>query len=139
MIDRVSEEARSYIMSSVKSKDTGPELTVRTLLHGLGYRYELHQRDLPGSPDIVFRRRKKAIFVHGCFWHGHACRSGRPPTSKTDYWLPKIARNRERDETNRIELKRLGWDVLTIWQCELKDLDTLRETLIRFLGPTRMS
>jgi DNA mismatch endonuclease (patch repair protein) len=94
MIDKVSEEVRSYIMSSVKSKDTEPEMILRKLLHGLGYRYSLHLKDLPGSPDVTFGKRKKAIFVHGCFWHGHECKYGRKPQSNVDYWGPKIDKNR---------------------------------------------
>lgn len=139
MIDRVSEETRSYIMSSVGSKNTGPELVVRKLLHGLGYRYRLHKRELPGSPDIVFQKRKKVIFIHGCFWHGHECRYGRLPKSKSDYWEPKIAKNRERDEMNVRRLEQLGWGALVIWQCQLKDIDAARKRLIQFLGSTRVS
>jgi DNA mismatch endonuclease (patch repair protein) len=139
MTDRVSEETRSYIMSSVSSKDTGPELVVRKLLHGLGYRYRLHKRGIPGSPDVVFQKRKKVVFVNGCFWHGHECRYGKLPKSKSDYWEPKIAKNRERDERNIHQLKQLGWDALVIWQCQLKDIDTVRKRLIKFLGSTRVS
>ena len=138
MIDRVSEETRSYIMSSVGSKDTGPELVVRKLLHSLGYRYKLHKRELPGSPDVVFEKRKKVIFVHGCFWHGHECRYGRLPKSKSGYWEAKIAKNQERDENNIYQLKQIGWDFLVIWQCHLKDIDTVRERLMYFLGSPRV-
>lgn len=139
MTDRVSEETRGYIMSSVRSKDTGPELVVRKLLHGLSYRYRLHKRGLPGSPDIVFQKRKRVIFVHGCFWHGHRCRYGRLPKSKIEYWEPKIAKNQERDKMNIHRLEHLGWNVLVIWQCELKNIDSVRKRLIQFLGPTRTS
>ena len=137
MIDRVSEKKRSYIMSRVGSKDTGPELVVRKFLHGLGYRYRLHKRGLPGSPDVVFQKRKKAIFVHGCFWHGHWCKYGKLPKSNTDYWGPKISMNRERDALNIRKLEALGWDVLVIWQCELKNSETVQKRLIKFLGSTK--
>lgn len=137
MIDRVSEERRSYIMSSVGSKDTGSELVVRKLLHSLGYRYRLHNRGLPGSPDVVFQKRKKAIFIHGCFWHGHNCKCGRLPKSKTEYWGPKLETNRERDESNMHELEELGWEAFVIWQCELKETDAVKVRLISFLGPTK--
>lgn len=136
-MDRVSEQTRSYIMSRVGSKDTGPELVVRKLLHGLGYRYRLHKRGLPGSPDVVFQKRKKAVFIHGCFWHGHNCKYGRLPKSKTKYWGPKIDVNRERDEQNMQELKNLGWKALVIWQCELKNIEALKARLVSFLGPTK--
>jgi len=137
MIDRVSEAKRSYIMSRVASKNTGPELAVRKLLHGLGYRYRLHKRGLPGSPDIVFQKRKKVIFVHGCFWHGHSCKYGRLPESRPEYWGPKIGANRERDERNMQKLKELGWKTLVVWQCEIKEMETVRRRLIGFLGPAR--
>lgn len=137
MIDRVSEERRSYIMSSVGSKNTGPELSVRKLLHRMGYRYRLHKRELPGSPDLVFKRRKKAIFIHGCFWHGHSCKYGKLPKSKNEYWGPKIGKNRERDEKNMKKLEVLGWAVLVIWQCELKEEEAVKERLVNFLGPTK--
>ncbi len=137
MIDRISEERRSYIMSSVGSKDTGPELVVRKMLHRLGYRYRLHKRGLPGSPDVVFQRRKKVIFVHGCFWHGHGCKYGQLPKSKREYWGPKIAANRERDAKNMYQLEKLGWKTLVVWQCQLKDITTTRRQIVQFLGPTR--
>ena len=122
-------------MSSVRSKDTKPELVVRRTLHRLGYRYRLHRRDLPGRPDLVFPSRKKAIFVHGCFWHGHGCRWGRLPKSKLDYWKPKIETNRTRDQKNLDDLLTAGWSVLVVWQCELKDLETAIERIVSFLDP----
>jgi len=121
-------------MQSVGTKDTGPEVAVRRLLHGLGYRYRLHRRDLPGSPDIVFPGRRKVIFVHGCYWHGHGCSKGKLPKSRLDYWEPKIARNRQRDAEKEAALRKAGWDVLTLWQCEVKDLEALRPRLLVFLG-----
>ena len=124
-------------MSRIGSKHTKPELTVRRLLHGLGYRFRLHRKDLPGKPDIVFLGRKKAIFVHGCYWHGHGCKIGKPPKSNLDFWLPKIERNRQRDAEKRSELEAVGWAVEEVWQCELKDIQSLEARLQRFLGPTR--
>ena len=110
-------------MQGVRGRNTGPEWTVRRLLHGLGYRYRLHRRDLPGKPDLVFVSRRKVIFVHGCFWYAHGCRYGRPPKSRLDYWLPKLERNEQRDAEVRTHLEALRWQVLTLWGCELKDLD----------------
>ena len=135
MADRITEEKRRRVMQAVKSKDTGPELAVRRIMHKLGYRYRLHKKGLPGRPDLVFARRKKVIFVHGCFWHGHDCRYGRPPESRREYWLPKLERNRERDRENKAELESLGWKVLTVWECQIKRKDTadLVDLLIRFL------
>ena len=121
-------------MQAVKSKDTAPEMIVRRRLHRLGYRYRLHQKDLPGSPDIVFASRRKTIFVHGCFWHGHDCSKGRLPKSRQDYWRPKLERNFARDKANVDRLNSLGWQVLTVWQCELVDLDKLTERIDRFLS-----
>ena len=138
-MDTRTPEQRRRIMQSVKSKDTGPELVVRRLLHGMGYRYRLHRKDLPGRPDIAFGPRRKAIFVHGCFWHGHGCAKGRLPKSRLDYWQPKVDKNRERDRTKEEQLKSLGWSVLTIWQCETADLETLAARLQDFVdnGKTR--
>lgn len=123
MIDRVSEERRSDIMSQVGSKDTAPERTVRRLLHRFGYRYRLHASDLPGRPDIVFRARRKVIFVHGCFWHGHDCRYGQLPKSRVDYWRAKVDTNRTRDLDRIVELAGRGWSSLIVWQCETRDSD----------------
>ncbi len=124
-------------MQSVGTRDTGPEMVVRRMLHGLGYRYRLHLRDLPGSPDIVFPGRRKILFIHGCYWHGHECRKGRLPKSRLDYWGPKIAANRARDTRNEAALSKLGWKVLVIWQCETANLDVLVHRAIRFLGTPR--
>ena len=120
-------------MQSVGSKNTGPELIVRRLLHSMGYRYRLHRKGLPGRPDIVFPGRKKAVFVHGCFWHWHGCSKGQLPKSRQDYWKPKLWRNRERDLENLDELERLGWKTLTVWQCETRELDSLTERLSKFM------
>ena len=136
MTDNRSPEQRRHIMQSVRTKDTGPEQIVRKLLFRLGYRYRLHSRDLPGRPDIVFHGRRKAIFVHGCFWHSHGCAKGQAPRSKLDYWGPKLRANQVRDTATAQKLERLGWSVLTIWQCEIKDMPTMEATLVAFLGPS---
>jgi len=134
MTDTVSREHRSWIMSQVKGKDTAPELFVRSLVHRLGYRFRLHRRDLPGAPDLVFVSRRKVIFVHGCFWHGHHCARGdRQPKSNSDYWKRKIAKNKERDRLHRKQLRDLGWGVLVVWECEIKDKPTLEKRIVEFL------
>ena len=120
-------------MQAVRQRDTGPEWALRKLLHGLGYRYRLYRADLPGKPDIVFPSRKKAIFVHGCFWHAHGCRYGRPPKSRLEYWLPKLKENKARDANKRSRLHELGWQVLTVWQCEINHIDALTPKLRAFL------
>ena len=123
MADTVPPKRRSEIMSGIRSKGMKPEMTVRQLLHSMGYRYRLHRRDLPGKPDLVFPARRKVIFVHGCFWHQHAdprCRIVRRPKSNRDYWLPKLERNVARDAENRARLEELGWEVLVIWECEVR-------------------
>ena len=133
-MDTRTPEQRRRIMQSVKSKDTGPELIVRRLLHKMGYRYRLHRRDLPGKLDIAFVSRRKAIFVHGCFWHGHDCPKGRLPKSRLDYWQPKLDKNRIRDRAKIEQLKSLGWSVLVIWQCETVDKEPLASRLQDFVG-----
>jgi DNA mismatch endonuclease (patch repair protein) len=135
MADTRTKEQRSNIMKSVGSRDTGPELTVRRLLYRLGYRYRLHRRDLPGRPDIVFPTRRKAIFIHGCFWHGHNCDKGKLPKSRAEYWTAKIKMNRDRDARAIVRLEDAGWRTLLIWQCELKGLDAIGRVLSEFLGP----
>jgi DNA mismatch endonuclease (patch repair protein) len=121
-------------MSSVKSKGSKPEMIVRRMIHALGYRYRLHVKELPGSPDLVFRGKKKAVFIHGCFWHRHDCKSGsRIPPSNKEYWLPKLALNQERDRKVVDSLLKLGWSVLVIWECETKDADSLRKRITTFL------
>ncbi|KVD51745.1 very short patch repair endonuclease [Burkholderia ubonensis] len=139
-MDRLSPEKRSWLMSRVGSKNTKPERTVRQLLHRLGYRFRLHCKDLPGTPDVVFPKRRKALFVHGCFWHGHdQCRYARLPSTKVTYWSDKIAKNRLRDARNVEMLASEGWQVLVIWQCELKNVDLLVARLVGFLGPQSVS
>lgn len=130
-----TDEHRSWTMSRVKSKDTTPEMVVRRLLHSMGYRYRLHAKGLPGKPDLVFAGRRKVIFVHGCYWHGHDCKRGaRLPSTRQEYWLGKITRNKERDARNVSSLEQAGWDVLVAWECELKDRVALAARLAQFLG-----
>lgn len=139
MTDTVDRATRSRIMQAVKSKNTSPEKAVRSLLHALGYRYRLHCRDLPGCPDIVFPGRKTAIFVHGCFWHGHDCPRGRrEPESNAEYWRKKRAANAERDRKVLLVLSELGWRAMIVWECEIRDKKQLASRLVAFLGPTRM-
>ena len=134
-MDTRTPEQRRRIMRSVKSRNTGPELVVRRLLHGMGYRYRLHRRDLPGSPDLVFGPRRKVIFVHGCFWHLHeGCRRARIPKSRVDFWQPKLEGNRRRDARNQAELRRRCWGVLVVWECEIKDEYVLERRIEEFLG-----
>jgi DNA mismatch endonuclease (patch repair protein) len=116
-------------MRSVGTRNTGPEIVVRKLLHRLGLRFRLHRQDLPGRPDIVLPRRRTAVFVHGCFWHGHRCSKGRLPKSRPDYWIPKIAGNKRRDRRNLNSLKKLGWRPIVVWQCETRDLLSLSQRL----------
>ena len=123
-------------MRRVRSKDTSTEVAVRRLLHSLGYRYRLHANALPGSPDITFTARKKVVFVNGCFWHGHECRKGASrPKANADYWSAKIARNIERDAWAISALETDGWRSNVVWECELRDMDTVRSKLVGFLGP----
>jgi DNA mismatch endonuclease (patch repair protein) len=137
MADTLTPAERSVRMSKIRSKDTKPELLVRKLLHRLGYRYRLHQKDLPGRPDIAFRRRKKAILVHGCFWHNHVgCSIAHIPKSRSDYWQAKLDKNVARDARNLIELESAGWSALVIWECEVRDPQALTRQLVSFLGPT---
>ncbi len=123
-------------MQAVKSKDTKIEIKVRRLLHHAGYRYRLHRSDLPGKPDLVFPGKRKIILIHGCFWHGHDCRPKIRPTSSVDYWIPKINGNKERDARNVAALQAAGWDVLTLWECRMKDENALIKTLTGFLSQT---
>lgn len=123
-------------MRAIRSSGTKPEIVVRKMVHGLGFRYRLHSRDLPGKPDIVLRSRRKAVFVHGCFWHQHdngICLDGRTPKSNTGYWSPKLARNVQRDAEHVAALKAAGWRILIVWDCETKNDARLRKTLVRFL------
>jgi DNA mismatch endonuclease (patch repair protein) len=125
---------RSENMRRIRSEDMQPEMAVRRLLHQMGFRYRLHCRDLPGKPDIVFRRQRKVIFVHGCFWHQHeGCSDGRLPKSNVSYWGPKFARNKARDEQVLAELSSSGWDVLVLWECETKEMGSVETRLLQFL------
>lgn len=127
-------EHRSQVMRAVKSRDTKPEMIVRRLLHAKGYRYRLHVTGLPGNPDIVFLGRRKAIFVHGCFWHGHSCARGmRIPKTNEGYWIGKIARNRGRDAEILAQLDQGGWSTLVIWECQIRDRLSLSNILEDFL------
>lgn len=132
-MDHVDAETRSRMMAAVQSKHTGPEMAVRSLAHRLGYRFRVHRKDLPGTPDLVFPSRKSAMFVHGCFWHGHDCPRGALPTSNVNFWQEKIEKNRLRDDRSEARLRENGWNVLTIWECETKNEGQLQKKLCRFL------
>lgn len=135
MADKITPEQRSRTMRAVKSKDTKPEMVVRRMLHRLGYRFRLHRKDLPGKPDIVLPRHKKVIFVHGCFWHGHAgCRQATRPTSNVAYWSDKIDGNIMRGRHHLQQLDQQGWHCLVLWGCAIKDQEALRKGLQAFLG-----
>ena len=136
MVDDRTPAQRRYCMSRIRSKDTKPEMFVRRLVHSLGYRYRLHDKNLPGTPDLVFKKRKKVILVHGCFWHQHNnCKQGRTPKSRQGYWKTKLAKNVERDLKNKTELIKLGWSVMTIWECQISDTKATRLTkrIVSFL------
>jgi DNA mismatch endonuclease (patch repair protein) len=135
MADILSPERRSKNMSRISSKNTKPELIVRSLVHSLGFRYRLHVKSLPGKPDLVFRQRKKVIFVHGCFWHQHAsCREGRVPCSRQEYWQSKLTKNVERDTAHTAQLAAAGWKTLIVWECEMKNRAELGRQLSDFLS-----
>ena len=129
MADRVSKQTRSFIMSRIRSKDTLPELAVRKYLFSLGYRYRLHLRTLPGSPDMVLPKYRVAIQVRGCFWHSHSCMKGKVPENNRKYWQKKLSRNRERDKDNDTRLKKIGWDVVTLWECAVMDKVKIRSRM----------
>jgi DNA mismatch endonuclease, patch repair protein len=134
-VDKLSAERRSVNMRQIRSEDTKPEITLRSLLHGAGYRYRLHSSLLPGRPDLIFPKRRAVIFVHGCFWHQHrGCVDGHVPESRTDYWIPKLSRNIERDKQVRRKLRTLGWRVLVVWECELKSPQKVLRKAEQFLG-----
>ena len=129
-------DTRRAIMRANKGKHTKPEITVRKMLHAMGYRFRLHRRNLPGTPDIVFPARCKVIHVHGCFWHQHeGCPYATMPSTRREYWGPKLARNRERDRENDAALTALGWNSVTVWECEILSVVQLSCILQRFLGP----
>ena len=129
-------EQRSRTMRAVKGKDTAPEMTTRRMVHGMGYRYRLHRKDLPGKPDLVFGSRRKVVFVHGCFWHGHTCKRGdRTPKENRDYWTNKIARNKKRDREHLAALGDQGWQALVVWECDVRDSAKMERRLRKFLSP----
>ena len=137
MADKIGKERRRRNMAAIRSENTRPEMIVRRLVYGLGYRYRLHRKDLPGKPDLVFASRRKVIFVHGCFWHQHEdekCLDGRRPKSNTDYWNAKLDRNVRRDRENRKLLKEAGWQVMIVWECETEDTKSLTRRLDDFLS-----
>ncbi|MCC9206272.1 very short patch repair endonuclease [Arthrobacter sp. zg-Y769] len=140
MTDTVSPEQRSRNMARIRGKDTKPELLIRGILHAAGYRFRLHgsfgKVRLPGKPDLVFAGRRKVLFVNGCFWHFHSCRAGQhAPKTNSEFWAAKRKRTVERDAAARERLAALGWDVLVVWECELRDRSILEEQLRVFLGP----
>lgn len=133
-MDSVSPIQRSEIMGRIRSRDTKPEMTIRRMVHAMGYRYRLVANDLPGKPDLVFRSRGKVLFVHGCFWHRHPkCALARLPKSRQEFWLPKLESNRRRDKKCEMALKDAGWEVMTIWECELNDIAMLQKRIREFL------
>jgi DNA mismatch endonuclease, patch repair protein len=133
-VDKLDRKRRSENMRRIRSKNMAPEVAVRSLVHQLGFRFGLHSTALPGSPDLVLKRHKKIVFVHGCFWHQHKkCREGRVPSSRREYWVPKLARNQARDAANISKLRRQGWRCLVVWECELKDAAILNR-LATFLA-----
>jgi DNA mismatch endonuclease (patch repair protein) len=140
MVDKLPSKQRSKVMAAIRSKGMRPEMAVRRAAHGLGYRFRLHRRDLPGTPDLVFPRLQKIVFMHGCFWHGHNCDLGRRNIrTNPGYWTAKIARNQARDVAAVAALEKVGWHVLVIRECETKDPTLLRESLAAFLGRGRSS
>ena len=124
---------RSENMRAIRNKDTRPEMIVRSLVHRLGYRFRLHRRDLPGTPDLTFSSRQKVIFVHGCFWHSHRCKRGSVPGTNREFWIPKLRGNKSRDHANLKALKYLGWEALVIWQCQLRDMHSVERRVRSFL------
>ena len=140
MVDSLTPTDRSRVMATVRSKHSRPEMAVRRLVHGMGYRYLLHRKGLPGRPDLVLRSRRAVIFVHGCFWHRHAdpdCPLARLPKSRLDFWLPKLEANRLRDSVTLAKLTDGGWRALVIWECELGTMDVVADRVRAFLGPAK--
>jgi DNA mismatch endonuclease (patch repair protein) len=133
-MDSISREKRADVMSRIRNRDTRPEMALRRLVHGMGYRFRLHARDLPGRPDLVLPRHRAVIFMHGCFWHRHpGCPLARMPKSRLDFWRPKLEGNRKRDLANLEKLEGLGWRALVVWECELSDMDAVRGKVRAFL------
>jgi DNA mismatch endonuclease (patch repair protein) len=131
--DPLTPAERSERMARIRNVDTKPEMIVRLLVHGMGYRYRLHARELPGNPDLVFRPRKKVIFVHGCFWHQHGCRQYRQPRTKRSFWEPKLAKNRARDVEVKRALRGRDWGVMVVWECQVRKQAVLRNRITQFL------
>jgi len=135
MTDSLTREERSKRMALIRGQDTKPEKLVRSIVHRLGYRFRLHPRDLPGTPDLAFPRLRCVIFVHGCFWHRHErCKLARLPKSKTEFWLPKLEANRRRDVAKRMQLRKLGWRSIVVWECQLREVGRVRNRLAKYLG-----
>jgi len=132
-MDTISQEARSALMGRIRSKDTHPEVVVRSILHGMGYRFRLHRRDLPGCPDIILPRHRKIVLVQGCFWHGHTCRLASKPKTNTEYWNSKIQLNKERDARNLAALLEKNWQVLELWECEIRQRYGIEARLREFM------
>jgi DNA mismatch endonuclease (patch repair protein) len=136
MADRITTAQRSKLMGRIRRADTKPELIIRRMLHGLGYRFRVQLKGVPGRPDLAFTRRRKIIQVHGCFWHFHEdCPSARIPTTRTEFWTAKFTRTRERDRRLEKAAADAGWECLVVWECELKDVTALKAKLVDFLGP----
>ncbi|QCY10898.1 DNA mismatch endonuclease Vsr [Pseudomonas sp. MPC6] len=134
-MDIVDSATRSRMMAAIRGKNTGPEIVVRRYLHAHGYRFRIHRKDLPGKPDIVMPKLRTCIFVHGCFWHRHPdCKFAYTPKSRLDFWLPKFAKNVERDQAAQDALRALGWNVVIIWECETKKTDLLRHKISEALA-----
>lgn len=132
-MDTVSSAQRSRNMASVRTRNTGPELVVRRILHAEGFRFRLHRHDLPGKPDIILPKHRAIVLVHGCFWHAHNCQRGKIPSSNTEFWTRKRLSNIERDQRQQQQLQSLGWRVIVVWECETKNRDELRRRLRQFL------
>lgn len=139
MVDSLTPEQRSAVMSRIRRADTKPELIVRSLLHAMGYRFRVQMKGVPGRPDIAFPRRRKIVQIHGCFWHAHeGCATFRMPKSRKEFWEEKFARNKERDARLEQAARAAGWDVLILWECELKNKSFLIERLVDFLGSIKV-
>jgi len=130
MTDIVDKATRSRMMSGIRGKDTRPEVLIRKALHAQGFRYRLHDKSLPGKPDLTFPRYKAVIFIHGCFWHGHPCRYFKVPQTRTDFWLDKINSNRQRDSRQLVQLQQAGWRVLVVWECATRKNETLSKDML---------
>ena len=139
MVDVLTSKQRSFNMSRIRSRDTRPEMIVRSIVHRMGYRYRLHKKDLPGKPDVVLVRHRKIIDVHGCFFHMHKCRYGSVvPATNAKFWRTKRLSNVERDKRNLAALRRAGWRVMIVWECETRNLTKLAKRIEKFLSPSRL-